>query len=98
MFASAVIGAAVIGSFGFAVEYFALDLLVSSGTVSSKLDLYGKLLLVYTVLLIPPFIAASPERAENAKILGKAAGLAILDIAKYISIGILIALGFNAFN
>lgn len=93
-----IIGAAFIGSIGFAVEYFALNDLIESDIVISKQDLYIRLLLIYVVLLIPPFIMMSPSRTETVKIVGQATGMAILDIAKWISIGVLIAIGFNAFN
>ncbi|AZS26364.1 hypothetical protein [Vibrio anguillarum] len=93
-----IIGAAIIGSFGLAVEHFLLDDLITSGMVISKQDFYLKLLLTYGVLLIPPYIMMSPSRTETAKMVGQAAGLAILDVAKWISIGVLIAIGFNAFN
>lgn len=93
-----IIGAAIIGSFGFAVEYFALNDLINTGMVISKQDFYLKLLIIYVVLLIPPFIMVSPSRTETVKVVGQSAGLAILDVAKWISIGVLIAIGFNAFN
>lgn len=98
MFPFIIIGAAITGSFGFAVEYFALNDLIKTGMVISKQDFYLKLLLIYVVLLIPPFIMMSPSRTEITKMVGQAAGLAILDVAKWISIGVLIAIGFNAFN
>lgn len=98
MFPFIVIGAAIIGGFGFAVEYFALSDLVTSGILVSKQDFYLKLLLIYVVLLIPPFILMSPSRTETVKSVGHATGLAILDVAKWISIGVLVAIGFHAFN
>ncbi|EOX3447535.1 hypothetical protein [Vibrio cholerae] len=98
MLSSIIIGAATIGSFGFAVEHFLLDDLITSGMVISKQDFYLKLLLTYGLLLIPPYIMMSPSRTEAAKMVGQATGLAILDVAKWISIGVLIAIGFNAFN
>ncbi|EGR0524897.1 TPA: hypothetical protein P7L42_003284 [Vibrio cholerae] len=93
-----IIGAAIIGSFGFAVEFFLLNDLIESGMIISKQDFYLKLLLTYMVLLIPPYIVISPSRSETAKMVGQATGLVILNIAQWISVGILIAIGFNAFN
>lgn len=98
MFSFIIIGAAIVGSFGFAVEYFVLNDLVASGMVVSKQDFYFKLLLIYVVLLIPPFIMMSPSRTETVKLVGQATGAAIFDVAKWISIGVLFAIGFNAFN
>ncbi len=98
MFPFIIIGAAITGSFGLAVEYFVLSDLVTSGILVSKQDFYLKLLLIYLVLLIPPFILMSPSRTETVKSVGLATGLAILDVSKWISIGILIAIGFHAFN
>jgi len=56
-----IIGAAIIGSLGLAVEYFVLNDLIKTGVVISKQDFYLKLLLTYVVLLIPPYIMMSPK-------------------------------------
>lgn len=92
------IGGAIIGCLGFVVQYFALNELIALGMVISKQDFYLKLVVIYGVLLIPPFIILSPSRTENAQMLAQVMGLTIFKIAKWISVGALMAIGFNAFN
>ncbi|CAH1598343.1 membrane hypothetical protein [Vibrio jasicida] len=93
-----IIGAAVVGGIGYAIESTILSDLIGAGMFDSKKDFYTQLFLAYLLLLLPPYVLSNPNRTETVKAVGVASGLALLDILQWLSIGALIAIGYNAFS
>lgn len=88
------IGLAVIGSITLAVDYFFLEGLMTGGIVSNRQELWGISFLFYLVLLVPPCIMQSPERVETVSDVAIATGMAALDIARYLSLGAVLCIGW----
>lgn len=93
-----IVGLAFCSCIGFVADYWWLNDLIEMSVVTSRTDLWGRLAIMYVILLVPPFIMLNQQRSENAELIIKATGFAILDMARYVSIGILIAFGFYIFT
>ena len=92
-----VILAALTATFGLTIEHFFLEDMLRLQVIEDRHELWLILMFGYALLLIPPWILTDHERTENTEILIQSTGAAILNVAKWVSIGVLIAIGFHAF-
>lgn len=90
-----VIGLAFIGLVTLGIDYFLLEKLVSGDLADARKELWIKAGMIYLILLVPPFIMTDPQRRENVELAAKAGGLAVLDVTKYLAIGILLYMGWH---
>lgn len=93
-----IFGLAFFGCIGFCLDYWWIEELVSYGLIDSSVDLWVHLAVMYALLLIAPFTAFNGGSGDVAESIVSAVGVTILDVAKWISIGILVAVGIYIFN
>lgn len=93
-----IIGLAVTGLFTLGIDYFLLESFAVSNIEEARRELWIKAGIAYLVLLIPPYIFNSRARLDKAKEIMEVGGLVIVDLAKYISIGFLLFLGWYLAN
>lgn len=97
MMAPMIIGSALIATFGLTIEYFFLEDMFRLQVIEDRQEFWLTLIFGYALLLIPPWISTNHERTENTAMLIQSTGSAILNVAQWVSIGVLIAIGFHAF-
>ncbi len=89
-----IIGLALIGLITYGVDYFILSSTENINLAEARVELWMKAFFIYLILLIPPYIMLDRDRYETAAIVAETAGAVVVKISTYISIGMLIYLGW----
>lgn len=97
-----IISVVVVGLMTLGMDYFLLETLIENQIFESRKQLWIFSGISLPVMLILPFFMLNPERREKAGDVAVASGLALLDVVRYIGIGVLIFIGWhvtsNVFN